>query len=291
MFKDIRDDYVWSKERKILTEQETHINGLVSFGYNHQVNAKRPQDTHIHKNSIEITYVIKGEYYLFVNNKEYVATGGDITVTLPNEPHGTGIAPRAVNEIFWMHINADKIDGFMGLASPWNSILSDTLLSVKGYLFHADLTQVSNLHDAMNCLSQASPFSMEIGRNLIVGFLNYFLRNIKMTSKSISSDINHAITFINSNLNQQISLEQLASISNLSISRFKTKFKEETGVTPNMYITRRKISEAQRLLASGMSVTDTAFALDFSSSNYFATVFKKITSMQPTDYRKKYYKH
>lgn len=286
MYKDVRDKYIWTKERKIMTEKETGIIGLESFGYNHQVTAKRPQDIHYHKDAIEITYVINGEYYLNVNGTDYVATGGDIVITQPNELHSTGMAPRAVSEIFWMHIRMDSSENFMGLASPWNEVLFRALLSAKGYLFHIGLSYAETLEDAMNCFSQRDLRAIEVGRNFVVGFLNTFLRKEKIKPKSISLDINNAMVYIHNHIHESISLEQLAEISNLSLSRFKAKFKEEVGITPNIYINQQKIHVAQKMLLEGMSITDTAYALDFSSSNYFSSVFKKITSMQPRDFVK-----
>lgn len=286
MYKDIRDEYVWTKERKILTEKETGIVGLESFGYNHQVIAKRPQDIHFHKDSIEITYVINGEYYLNVNGTDYVATGGDIVITQPNELHSTGMAPRAVNEIFWMHIRMNTPENFMGLSAPWNEILFHALLSAKDYIFHVGLSHAETLEDAMNCFFTRDLQSIAVGRNFIIGFLNTFLRKEKIKQKSVSLSIHKTLAYIHNHIYESISLEQLAEISNLSLSRFKAKFKEEVGITPNIYINQQKIHMAQNMLLDGMSITETAYALDFSSSNYFSSVFKKITSMQPRDFVK-----
>ncbi len=49
----------------------------------------------------------------------------------------------------------------------------------------------------------------------------------------------------------------------------------------------QRFREAKELLKSGQSVTDTAFALGFSSSQYFAAVFKKWAGITPSDYLSK----
>ena len=51
-----------------------------------------------------------------------------------------------------------------------------------------------------------------------------------------------------------------------------------------MFINRQKVDMAQKLLAEGKSVTDTAFALGFNSSSYFSTVFRKFTRMSPGEF-------
>ena len=51
----------------------------------------------------------------------------------------------------------------------------------------------------------------------------------------------------------------------------------------------QKIEKAKEILTeSDTSITDIAFSLGFSSSNYFCAVFKKFMDCTPKDYRKKY---
>ena len=57
-------------------------------------------------------------------------------------------------------------------------------------------------------------------------------------------------------------------------------------MTPREYINQLKIREAKKLLKEGRSVTEVALELGFSSSNYFAVLFKKITLYTPTEYQK-----
>ena len=58
-------------------------------------------------------------------------------------------------------------------------------------------------------------------------------------------------------------------------------------MTPREYINQLKIREARKLLREGHSITETAMELGFSSSSYFAVLFKKITLYTPQEYRKK----
>ena len=83
--------------------------------------------------------------------------------------------------------------------------------------------------------------------------------------------------------------QELAQASNYSLSRFKAKFKEELGITPAEYITLQKMDRAQMLLkTTDDSITDIAYQLGFSSSNYFCSVFKKTLSYSPAAYRKSF---
>ncbi|HEY3377167.1 MAG TPA: helix-turn-helix transcriptional regulator, partial [Armatimonadota bacterium] len=82
----------------------------------------------------------------------------------------------------------------------------------------------------------------------------------------------------------RLPLDTLAELLNLSTSRFKAKFKLEVGIPPAEYIMRRRLDRAKTLLCAGHSVTTTAYALGFPSSQYFATAFKRYTGQRPLDY-------
>jgi AraC-like DNA-binding protein len=64
-------------------------------------------------------------------------------------------------------------------------------------------------------------------------------------------------------------------------------FHQEIGMPPSEYILRKKIELAKEMLLAGATVTQTAFELDFSSSQYFATVFKRYTGESPRDFLRK----
>ena len=58
----------------------------------------------------------------------------------------------------------------------------------------------------------------------------------------------------------------------------------EVGISPRNFINFHKVEAAKGLLLEGHSVTDTAMALNFSSSNYFSNVFRRYTSFSPSQY-------
>ncbi len=86
---------------------------------------------------------------------------------------------------------------------------------------------------------------------------------------------------IDAHLADPIRVPELAEVARLSPSRLKARFKRELGVPPAEFWLRQKIERAAELLKT-QSVTDVAFELGFSSSQYFATAFKRYTRLRPS---------
>src|SRR5690606_8976235 len=104
----------------------------------------------------------------------------------------------------------------------------------------------------------------------------------------ISEEINSVCTFIQENILEQLLLEDLADQTGLSLSRFKHRFKEEIGIPPAEYIVRKKIESSKEMIQStGLAISEIAYNLNFSSSPYFATVFKRFVGMTPLEFRRK----
>jgi AraC-like DNA-binding protein len=89
---------------------------------------------------------------------------------------------------------------------------------------------------------------------------------------------------IRRHLHEPIHVPRLAQVARLSESRFKSRFKAEIGVPPAEYWLRQKIERASILLET-QRVTEVAHELGFSSSQYFATAFKRYTLANPSKFR------
>ena len=76
----------------------------------------------------------------------------------------------------------------------------------------------------------------------------------------------------------------MARAAGLSESALRAGMLRQCGMPPGEYILRAKIREAQRLLREGAGITGAAHALGFSSSQYFATVFKRFTCLTPSQW-------
>jgi transcriptional regulator GlxA family with amidase domain len=100
-----------------------------------------------------------------------------------------------------------------------------------------------------------------------------------------------AQTFIEKNLAEKISFEELASKLAISRRNFDRRFIKATGNTPVEYLQRVKVEVAKRALENGRkTVFEVMSDVGYSDDKAFREVFKKITGLSPLDYKAKYNK-
>ena len=92
--------------------------------------------------------------------------------------------------------------------------------------------------------------------------------------------------FINSNLEEKITLESVAEHVGVSSYYFCKLFKQHVGMTMTEYINRRRVEWAKRKLMDPRSrVTEIAFDVGYQSLSQFNRSFAKYVGMSPTKYR------
>ncbi len=104
----------------------------------------------------------------------------------------------------------------------------------------------------------------------------------------IKISINTVIDFIEINLSKQLTLEQLASIANLSKFHFHRTFKIITQETPNEYIIRKRIERIASILMynKDTSISDLSIQFGFKDLSSFSRSFKKFYGISATELKK-----
>lgn len=107
-------------------------------------------------------------------------------------------------------------------------------------------------------------------------------------SPPFSKATRKAVNYINSHMQEKISLEMLAEVSGLSQGRFSHLFREETGMSPMTYLQAERIKTAKTmLLYTEYTVSEISTILCFSSESHFIKVFKQSEGIPPGKYRNK----
>lgn len=109
--------------------------------------------------------------------------------------------------------------------------------------------------------------------------------------KHEDNPIKQAQEYIENNVTEKISVEDLSSMYAIGRRHFERRFKKATNNTPVEYIQRVKIEAAKKQLESTpKNVNEVMYDVGYTDAKAFRTVFKKITGLSPIDYRNKYNK-
>jgi AraC-like DNA-binding protein len=114
------------------------------------------------------------------------------------------------------------------------------------------------------------------------------LRSMLPSPQNSSPDaISCARSFIDQHFGERLTLDELSRATSLSRYYLCRAFKKAHGVTVGAYLTRRRIEEAQRLLADRtMLVKQVAFVAGFQSVAHFNRIFKAATGVAPSEFRR-----
>ena len=107
-------------------------------------------------------------------------------------------------------------------------------------------------------------------------------QRIEMTTRQLRC----AVDYIESHLDQDLSLESIAAASAMSPFRFARAFRKATGQSPRQYVIARRIDRAMELLRStDRDLAEVANLVGFSTQSHFTTVFSRRCGTTPKRYR------
>lgn len=111
----------------------------------------------------------------------------------------------------------------------------------------------------------------------------------KNAAKDNYNYVNKAIDFIQEYYNSNISLDDICHAIHITPYHFIRLFKEETGLTPHVYLLNVRIENAKKMLEKReCTITETAYLCGFSTVSHFSAAFKKQVGIAPLEYKKIY---
>lgn len=283
----LEESYHSERFRTVLTGQETWLPSLTVFGHSKFMKADLPLKPHYHNESIEFVIVSDGQQTYSTLTDDYLINSGEVFVSFPNELHGTGISHQFVGEIIWFQINLSHATNFLGLGEQWGYHLYSKLSAFNERKLKLSHTLIKEFIKSFNFITSSRLDDKLKGASLFVHCLTILIDNSYSIQSEVSSEILKAVDYITTNLTTLQTIDEIANHVNLSISRFKHKFKQDMGTPPREYINFCKTEKAKQLLtATTQSITDIAYSLNYTSSDYFSYTFKKYTGFTPLSFRK-----
>lgn len=276
-----------ARERIVMRPAARGLRGILQLGrYNHTA-ARSGLREHLHFRAMEICFLVKGRQTYSVGGKPYVLRGGDVFITFPDEVHSTGGLPQEKGVLYWMVLAIpEKGAPFLGLPEYERAALLRALRGMPHRCFRGSWKMKEHLDSFTRLYHEPSHAlrSCALANHAVAFLLEVVACSQNLPRHSPVRPLSPVLDDIQNQLGEPLGVPELARRAGLSESRFKARFKEETGIPPGEYVQRARIEEARRRLAvKDATITRIAFDLGFSSSQYFSTVFKRFTGKSPRD--------
>ncbi len=277
-----------SDERRILDFRPLGFRDVAVLGRYSYATAHGVLEDHSHGDMLEICFLESGEQTYVVGDTPYQLTGGDLFLAFPGERHGTGRTPEGKGKLYWMLLFVPKGKrSFLSLKPAEARELTDQLLHLpRQFRARSEIKKtLDRIFDTFD--RRDAPLRVAGLRNLLLRFLLDVLDSAGRREPAVSPEMQEVCRFIAVNLDQPITVRDLAKFAHLSDSRLKARFKTEVGIPPADFVMRQRIERAQELLAATQTgISDIATDLGFSTPQYFASVFRRYTGQTPSEFRR-----
>jgi AraC family transcriptional regulator, L-rhamnose operon regulatory protein RhaS len=246
----------------------------------------------VHRNTYEIHYLLSGKLDWWIEDRHYEIRAGQAVIIRAGELHGAKHDVLQPCQKFWLRVRLDE--PLPGLDPEDTRKLKERIDSMDSHVISMSPRVVGAFQQLLDEHRHPGPMSDLVCRSLLHIILAFVVRHSQDRPKPAEESERRVSHPIRKVLHRILECEQqeerpptvceLAEVAGMTEGAFRRRFEQEVGFTPLGYLNHRRIEHSKRLLRLGRSVTEVAYELEFSSSQYFATVFKKITGMTPTRY-------
>lgn len=242
----------------------------------------------------KIVIFLSGNVTYLIEGKSYFLKPWDILLVNHHDIHKPVIDPTLPYERIIIWVNQDFLNKMEGENYNLSSCFLHT--SEKGFSLLRSERKVQNhietlLKDLESSLSSTSFASDLMSDTIFLQFLIYINRIIledKVTfspsSYHYDEKIEKVIHYINSNLENDLSIGTIANEMFLSKYYLMHKFKEETGYTVHNYILQKRLLRAADLIKKDTPVTEACLKCGFQDYSTFLRGFKKLFHKTPSEY-------
>ena len=259
---------------------------------------------HVRSPFARLYYVTEGEAQVGIGSNYYTLTPNHLYFIPAFTEHS--YVCKASFSHYYIHIYEDQQRGMRVLddysfpvevdASPTDLELIKRLCAINPFLrLPASNPQAYDNHPALvgNIrLNHQRPFHDKMeSRGILYILMSRFFKQAVLKEEVKDNRVHQTMVYIRKHLDSHLDIDMLADKACMSKDHFIRVFKRETGQTPNVYITKRRLEKAElALVTSDLSIKGIAEMLGYHDYSYFNRVFKQNAGITPQQYREKHQK-
>ena len=228
-------------------------------------------------------WLLEGEMALFIEKECYIMKKGQLAF-LPKGKFRRYIALSNEFTLYTMSFVAESeganLMGSLGLTE------NNHVVSV------ADPDELTKYFETSSYVGMhKEPVSNVIWNANILNIIRTFCQCVKMQTELKDERLTSAIRYMKNNLDKNITIEELASVSYMQPTYFIRRFKKCYNSSPMAYFKTLKINKAMELLlTTDDEIESIAKTLGIEDASYFSRWFKKSCAVSPAECRKYFLK-
>jgi len=150
---------------------------------------------------------------------------------------------------------------------------------------------MEQLHDELMRRRASTLFVQGIGQAIAIHLARNYAELVKDPRRGSPSlpgyKVRQITEWMAEHLADDFNLDQLAALAGLSKFHFHRLFKSATGASPAQYLVNLRMDKAKRQLReTKRSIVDVALDVGYTNPSHFAQIFRRDTSLSPSDYRR-----
>ncbi len=262
----------------------------------HITERREPEHDH---DFIEIVYIAGGKAVQIVNDKSYPVKRGDLLFInygcvhafVPESRftyYNILLKPEFISETL---INSENAFELLSLTAFEE--FRDNVDTEKALISFdcAQVVEIENIVKGMyNEAKEMGPAFKTVIKGYVTVLIAKILRKLNITTTELGLDEtwSEIVDYINSNISEKLTLQEIAGKCFYNPSYFSRIFKEKFGTTLIDYIAKTRVNTAAKLLDStSLTINEISEKCGFSNKVSFYRTFQKYYNQTPSEYRKK----
>ena len=255
---------------------------------------KKDKFEYHHHDFSKIVILIDGDLTYYIEGKAYILKPWDILFVNKNEIHKPVVNPDKYYERIVIWLNPDFMAKY---AQGNNDLLKCFEVAIKNNynllrLNMKSIEIIKNLiQDIQNC-NNSNEFGSEILKESLFVQLMVLMNRLFLNSdknrdiEDIQYDktIEGVLNYINSNLENDLSIDTIASEFFISKYYLMRKFKNQIGSSIHNYVVQKRLILARSLISDGLSMSSVCSRCGFNDYSSFVRAFKKVYGVSPSNY-------
>lgn len=238
---------------------------------------------HAHE-ELAIGVTIEGIQEFSCNGRTFRSFPGDVILFNPDDVHNGN--PGAGNALKYtmLYFDPDKLYPLVECAS--NKVMKDFRIAETHFKDSALRSMLLEITCRARELASSS-LEQEHELNVVAAQISKILGRYQPAGWTNRKDalLITVRDYIHDNIEEDISIDDLSYVANVSKYHLIRLFRRQFGLTPHKYILNHRINKVREMLKNGMSATHVAHEFGFFDISHLNRHFKRAYGVTPTQYQ------